>query len=268
MGLNSKTSIVLRTLTIIMRILVNPVNENPSLLDGSDILRPEAATIQDSEHQFRIYDENADDPIQARVRKTYYDMHSNQTVDFVRRKHQKWLKFNHVEATIMEALEMSNDLVDESDPDLDLPNIVHAFQTAEQIREKHPDKEWFQLVGLIHDLGKIMAFYGEPQWAVVGDTFPVGCEPQDSIVYGKPSFKDNPDMKHSQHSTKYGKYEANCGLDKVLMSWGHDEYLYRVLINHENNIKDNNNDNKHCAIPEEGLAMIRFHSFYPWHAGN
>ena len=82
-------------------------------------------------------------------------MHSNQTVDFVRRKHQKWLKFNHVEATIMEALEMLNDLVDESDPDIDLPNIIHAFQTAEQIREKHPDKEWFQLTGLIHDLGKV-----------------------------------------------------------------------------------------------------------------
>ena len=26
------------------------------------------------------------------------------------------------------ALEMLNELVDESDPDLDLPNIVHAFQ--------------------------------------------------------------------------------------------------------------------------------------------
>ena len=67
----------------------------------------------------------------------------------------KWLKFDHVEATIMEALEMLNDLVDESDPDLDLPNIVHAFQTAEQIRLHHPDKEWFQLTGLIHDLGKV-----------------------------------------------------------------------------------------------------------------
>ena len=29
---------------------------------------------------------------------------------------------------------MLNNLVDESDPDLDLPNIVHAFQTAERIR--------------------------------------------------------------------------------------------------------------------------------------
>ena len=55
----------------------------------------------------------------------------------------------------MEALEKLNDLVDESDPDIDLPNIVHAFQTAEQIRRDHPDKEWFQLTGLIHDLGKV-----------------------------------------------------------------------------------------------------------------
>ena len=30
--------------------------------------------------------------------------------------------------------DMLNNLVDESDPDLDLPNIVHAFQTAERIR--------------------------------------------------------------------------------------------------------------------------------------
>ena len=54
-------------------------------------------------------------------------------------------------------------------------------------------------------------------------------------------------------SSKYGIYEPNCGLDKITMSWGHDEYLYRVLINHG------------ATIPEEGLYMIRFHSFYPWH---
>ena len=71
----------------------------------------------------------------------------------------KWLKFDHVEASVMEALEMLNELVDESDPDIDLPNIIHAFQTAEQIRAKHPDKEWFHLVGLIHDLGKVCTQY-------------------------------------------------------------------------------------------------------------
>ena len=58
--------------------------------------------------------------------------------------------------TIREALEKLNELVDESDPDSDLPNIVHAFQTAEKIRADHPNDDWFQLTGLIHDLGKVI----------------------------------------------------------------------------------------------------------------
>ncbi len=30
-----------------------------------------------------------------------------------------------------------------------------SCQTAERIRAKHPELEWFQFVGLIHDLGKV-----------------------------------------------------------------------------------------------------------------
>lgn len=44
-----------------------------------------------------------------------------------------------------------------------------------------------------------MVFYGEPQWAVVGDTFPVGCAWGDSIVYRKTSFLDNPDGNDSRY---------------------------------------------------------------------
>ncbi len=71
----------------------------------------------------------------------------------------EWCRFDRFSATIMEALERLNDLVDESDPDTDLPNIVHAFQTAERIRQCHPDRDWFQLTGLIHDLGKVRQLY-------------------------------------------------------------------------------------------------------------
>lgn len=67
----------------------------------------------------------------------------------------EWLSFDKFESTIMDALETLNSLVDESDPDVNIPNIVHAFQTAERIREVHPDEDWFHLVGLIHDLGKV-----------------------------------------------------------------------------------------------------------------
>ena len=56
--------------------------------------------------------------------------------------------------------------------------IIRLYFYDCYIRKDYPEEDWFQLVGLIHDLGKIMAFYDAPQWAVVGDTFPVGCKPQ------------------------------------------------------------------------------------------
>merc|ERR1712079_957163 len=177
----------------IMRLLINKVDDNPSLLDTSDLCRTEFFLKE--KEAFRDY--SKEDEIGQRVKRTYTGMHTNQTVDFVRQKHDKWLKFNHFQATIMEALEMLNDLVDESDPDTDLPNIVHAFQT----------EEWIQLVGLIHDLGKVMAFYGEPQWCVVGDTFPVGCKPALSIVFGEESFQENTDMKDTRYNTELGMYQ-------------------------------------------------------------
>lgn len=121
------------------------------------------------------------------------------------------------------------------------------------IRQKHPDKDWFQVAGLIHDIGKVMALWGEPQWCVVGDTFPVGCAPVRSIVFDAQFFEENPDLQNEKYNTKLGIYEENCGLENVIMSWGHDEYMYRVL-------KGNT-----CYLPDEALYMIRFHSFYPWH---
>jgi inositol oxygenase len=242
-----------------MRLLIDQNHDYPHLLDGSQLLRheesPHGMELDKPVSKFRDYTIDTADPLKERVRRTYHEMHAQQTVDFVKSKHEKWLKFNHFEATILEALDKLNDLVDESDPDIDLPNSVHAFQTAERIREQYPNDEWFQLTGLIHDLGKVMAFYDEPQWAVTGDTFPVGCQPQKSIVYIDTSFVGNPDLKNEKYNTLYGMYEPNCGLDQLTMSWGHDEYLYQVL-------KHNG-----AKLPDEAFYMIRFHSFYPYHHG-
>ncbi|GAA6078285.1 inositol oxygenase [Tachysurus ichikawai] len=188
-----------------------------------------------------------------RVFNTYRLMHTHQTLDFVRQKHAEWAGCTHARMTVMESIHCLDQLIDESDPDVDFANSFHAFQTAEGIRKEHPDKDWFQMVGLIHDIGKVMALWGEPQWAVVGDTFPVGCHFQNSIVFRDLTFVENPDNKNETLNTECGIYEPHCGLDNVLMSWGHDEYLYQVM-----------KFNK-CQIPEEGLYMIRYHSFYPWH---
>lgn len=154
--------------------------------------------------------------------------------------------------TIWQAIEKFNTLIDESDPDTELSQIEHLLQTAEAIRRDGKPK-WFQLTGLIHDLGKLLFFYGaEGQWDVVGDTFPVGCAYDERIIYPG-SFVDNPDTKDPIYSTKYGIYSPRCGLDKVMLSWGHDEYLYNIC-------------KEQSTLPEEALAMIRYHSFYPWHS--
>ncbi|XP_050537213.1 inositol oxygenase-like isoform X2 [Daktulosphaira vitifoliae] len=230
-------------------------NQTVKILDVSELMRPEESFASKPVGRYRDYSVDKNDPIKERVRITYTDMHTNQTVDFVKRKMDDWCKFNKFEATVMEALDYLDNLVDESDPDVDIPNIVHAYQTAERIRKDHPDLDWFHLVGLIHDLGKVMALKGEPQWCVVGDTFPVGCAWGKSIVYRDTTFDNNPDTRNKKYNTKLGIYSENCGLDKILMSWGHDEYLYRVL------------EHNNSKIPKEGHYMIKYHSFYPWHSG-
>ena len=75
---------------------------------------------------------------------------------YVPARMKEWLRFDKFKMTVKDALIKLNNLVDESDPDTSLPNIVHAFQTAESIRKEHPDLDWFHLTGLIHDLGKVM----------------------------------------------------------------------------------------------------------------
>ena len=183
-----------------------------------------------------------------RVREFYRRNHRHQTVAFVAEKRAQWLQFNQRRMTPWEALDYLNTLVDESDPDIELPQISHLLQTAEAIRaDGHPD--WFVLTGFIHDLGKVLCLFGEPQWAVVGDTFPVGCRFSERIVYPE-FFADNPDAKDERYNTELGTYRPHCGLDNVQLSWGHDEYLYQLLKDH---------------LPLPALYMIRYHSFYAWH---
>jgi inositol oxygenase len=193
---------------------------------------------------FRKFDDSAP----AGVREFYCLNHANQTREFVQAKKRQYGAKLQGEMGIWDALDYLNTLVDDSDPDTSLSQIQHNLQAAEAIRrDGHP--RWMQLTGLIHDLGKLLCLYGEPQWAVVGDTFPTGCAWSTKIVFPE-FFAANPDRDRPEYQTGLGIYQEGCGLDKVDISWGHDEYLYQV-------VKD--------YLPEEGLCMIRYHSFYPWH---
>ncbi|WP_247232512.1 inositol oxygenase [Telluribacter sp. SYSU D00476] len=224
------------------------LNENEPLqsLDQweDDLLERYPEPFTKAKEEYRNYDT----PERDTVREFYRLNHRYQTYDFVLEKEREFLKFDKKEMPVWAAFDFLNTLVDDSDPDTDLDQLQHLLQTSEAIRaDGHPD--WFVLVGLVHDLGKVLCLFGEPQWAVVGDTFPVGCAHSDKIVYPE-YFKDNPDTYDERYNTKYGVYEPNCGLRNVHMSWGHDEYIYQMMKDY---------------IPEEGLYMLRYHSFYSQH---
>lgn len=197
-----------------------------------------------TELEFRNYG----DGVPPVVREFYRLNHTHQTLDFVKRKREQWLGLNRLQAGVWEMMERLNTLVDDSDPDTDMSQIEHNLQTAEAIRAAgHP--RWFQLTGLIHDLGKILWVWGEPQWCVVGDTFPLGCQFSEKVVFHS-FFESNPDWSMPEYQTPCGIYEEHGGLENVFMSWGHDEYLYHVTRE---------------FLPEPARYMIRYHSFYAAH---
>lgn len=223
------------------------VENGTATQENKDISEKSQWDAEKDKTQFRQYEEACD-----RVQNFYREQHEKQTVAYNLKARNDFKSKTRAEMTIWQAMEKLNTLIDESDPDTSLTQIEHLLQSAEAIRRDGKPR-WFQLTGLIHDLGKLLFFFdAQGQWDVVGDTFPVGCAFDKGIIYPD-TFKGNPDHNNPIYSTKNGIYTPGCGMDNIMLSWGHDEYLYHIA-------KDQS------TLPDEALAMIRYHSFYPWHS--
>ncbi|CAH8384357.1 unnamed protein product [Eruca vesicaria subsp. sativa] len=150
--------------------------------------------------------------------------------------------------SIWECCELLNNVVDESHPDLDEPQIQHLLGFSKLLKP-------FTGITLTKiDLRKVLLlpeFGGLPQRAVIGDTFPVGCTFDPASIHKY--FKENPDKNTPKYNIKMEFTVKGCGLDNVLMSWGHDDYMYLVA-------KEND-----TTLPHVGLFIIRYHSFYSLH---
>ena len=210
--------------------------------------------------EFRQYTD-----VQINIKNHYEKLRTFQTVEHVKKIHELYKNRTKIPLTIMDALNLLNNFIDVSDPDVNVPNIHHLYQTAEGLRKAN-QPDWMQLVGLIHDLGKITYLWNKPelglsvdeQWSIVGDTFLVGCRlPSDEQQPVYPEFNElNPDSSNPNYNTPIGMYSKECGLDNCLSAWGHDEYLYQILRETPNN------------LPEPAYYIIRYHSMYPYHKYN
>jgi inositol oxygenase len=198
------------------------------------------------ENEHRAYEEAP-----LHVVEFYRENHREQTYATALSKAEEFGALDRRCMSALEALMELDELVDESDPDIELGQLDHALQTAEAARAAG-EPEWLVLTALVHDLGKVLCLFGEPQWAVVGDTFPLGCAFSEEVVFSK-FFNANPDSLDESFMTPAGIYEPGCGLGAVTMSWGHDEYLARVLKEH---------------LPPQALYVVRYHSFYSGHSAD
>lgn len=213
-----------------------------------------------SHHTHRVYDVERSPP---RVVALYREQRKRQTLAMAQRLENRYAgrgpkAFRQLNMTMWEALMKMKDIVDASDPDFASGNDLHLLQTAGMMRAAGlPPHD--VATGLIHDCGKVLYLVGgEPQfgtsvdeqWAVVGDTFVVGYPLPDSLPF--PEFNSlNPD-----HAAGMRRWKPGCGLRNVTMSFGHDEYLFRVL---------QHNRDKH-SLTDRHMHTIRLHSLYPWHS--
>lgn len=118
--------------------------------------------------------------------------------------------------------------------------------------------DWLILIGLIHDLGKILVldeFGGYDEWFSVGDIYPLGCIFHSSNIYYEKNFhKLCTDFNKFNKSIDYnGLYKKNIGFDNIEMTFSHDYYLSQSLLKSKTN------------LPYEAIYIIRYHSFYSWH---
>jgi inositol oxygenase len=148
-------------------------------------------------------------------------------------------------ATVLERFDALAGVFDESDGDLaGMSQLGHALQTTNAMRRDGRGDDWLVL-GLVHDLGKILAQSGLAQEFVVGDIWPLGCAFSPHIRFAH-HLAENPDAHDARYTDRLGIYDEGCGLERVTFVYGHDEYLADVLRDH---------------VPDEVRWTIRHHSF-------
>lgn len=135
--------------------------------------------------------------------------------------------------SVWDALDLLTDFRDTSAGASATSPIHHAFQTAETLRCAGAS-DWMVVVGLVHDVGMVLARLrpgpgtdDATQWGLTG--------PVRVLERGPPG----------------------GGLDRCLVSYGHGEYLYRVLTRTPG-----------VQLPDAGMRVVRYHELAGWLDGD
>ncbi|KAL5768700.1 hypothetical protein ACOSQ2_015483 [Xanthoceras sorbifolium] len=173
-------------------------------------------------HNFRDYEKES--MRKAIVEEFYKKNHIYQTYEFAKKKKEHYGKLDKAVMSIWECCELLNEYVDESDPDLDDPQIKHLLQTAEAIRRDYPDQDWLHLTALIHVVLPLSLIY--PVNKLQATRF------HWLVLLMNPLCITSFSRTLKTRDTR-GIYTVNCGLN-VTMSWAmHRSGAYTYLMNDE-----------------------------------
>lgn len=200
----------------------------------------------------------------ASVKKFYRNQRRGVTAETTLKDRAAFLPLRKGKKSMWSLVQTARKYADGSDPDHIKAQLLHLYGAAKKAMDMKMPK-WFVLTCLIHDGGKFLMEW-IPEHRVVGDTFPHLVKPGTEEIFHE-EFKLNKDWRLVSKKGSTGFYRKHCGLDAMLMNWGHDEYLFNIVFEW---IKQNAEFVKKswkCTALELRLMlyMVRFHSFYAFH---
>jgi len=198
----------------------------------------------------------------------YLKAWQRQTVDYVLKQRERYLQFNLKTMSVREALNFVKRTpyfpFRVGRPGEPAPSVRSlCFRVAEAARDAgQPD--WVQLVALVHALGNVVPIVdmktkieaeNDFDWTIITRSRVVGCGAPTCSPFSE--FRSlNKDERSNEYSSPQGMYDLHCGLENVLMTWTGPEYMHFLLRHNQ------------VAIPEEGLAMLRYFTLGDWHTYN
>ena len=240
---------------------------------------------------------------QKRVQHNYALMHQHQSVDFVQRMKQYYQLLNHTTMDVYNAFHYLNGILDESDPDSDVSQIIHAYQTAEAItrrfiRNDHDmapqifiqhlfrSNEWdslpeirkkqFQHKTLDSFYFQIQDWSWLPLTGLVHDlgkimllpefgALPQWCVVGDTYPVGAPFSSSNIFYERGYYTASTDYTQHHHETDTTFGCYPRYCGFDNVHMTwgHDEYIYYVMQFNS--LLPEESLYILRYHSFYPWH---
>jgi hypothetical protein len=131
---------------------------------------------------------------------TIYQRHFDQDLDKVQKLKNRYSKNVFGKIKVVDAIRMLSECVDPSDTELFCTSqLVHTLQVVESMTKAKMSNDMIML-GLVHDLGKILL--------LLGDEDPANIVCPNELI---------------------GSFGVGVGLDNVITHWSHDEYIYHKL---------------------------------------